>query len=90
LTAATPPATPAEVPLGRLAWRCRRGMKELDLLLLGWLQTRYPGASAVERALFAQVLELPDPEIAGLLLGRPVPADPALAALVAQLRPTSP
>ena len=36
-------------------------MKELDLILQGWLERRYAGASAAERALFAQFLELPDP-----------------------------
>jgi antitoxin CptB len=72
---------------GRLAWRCRRGMKEIDLLLVGWLQGRYAGASAAERATFEAFLELPDPEIAGYLLGRATPNDPAYAALVAQLSP---
>jgi succinate dehydrogenase flavin-adding protein (antitoxin of CptAB toxin-antitoxin module) len=62
-------------------------MKELDLLLLGWLDTRYAQASAPERALFARLLELPDPEIAALLLRAQVPADRALEALVAQLAP---
>jgi antitoxin CptB len=66
-------------------WRCRRGRKELDLILQGWLERRYPGASIDERTLFAHFLELPDPEIAGYLLGSDRPRDPALAALVAQL-----
>ncbi len=60
-------------------------MKELDLMLQAWLERRYPGASAGERALFAQFLELPDPQIAAYLLGGQAPPDPALAALVAQL-----
>ena len=60
-------------------------MKELDLILQSWLERRYAAASADERTLFAQFLELPDPEIAGYLLGRATPRDPALAALVEQL-----
>jgi len=43
----------------RLAWRCRRGMKELDLLLLGWLNGQYPGATAACREQFEALLELP-------------------------------
>lgn len=62
-------------------------MKELDLLLQGWLERGYPLASPAEQSLFAQFLELPDPQIAGYLLGNEQPADPALAALVAQLAP---
>ena len=72
---------------GQLVWRSRRGVKELDLILQAWLEHRYGWASADERALFAQFLELPDPEIVGYLLGQARPADPAIAALVAQLTP---
>jgi antitoxin CptB len=72
---------------GRLVWRCRRGMKEIDLLLVAWLQGRYAAATAAERATFEAFLELPDPEIAGYLLGRATPTDSAIAALVTQLSP---
>lgn len=34
--------------IGKLRWRCRRGMKELDLLVLGYLDHHYPTASAEE------------------------------------------
>lgn len=74
-------------PHGQLSWRCRRGMKELDLVLKGWLEERYARATPDERALFARFLELPDPEIAGFLFGHAIPADPAMGALVAQLSP---
>ena len=62
-------------------------MKELDLVLKGWLEERYARATPDERALFARFLELPDPEIAGFLFGHAIPADPAMGALVAQLSP---
>ncbi len=74
-------------PPGQLSWRCRRGMKELDLVLQRWLEQRYPRATPDERALFARFVELPDPEIAGFLFGHAIPADPAIGALVAQLSP---
>lgn len=69
-----------------LAWRCRRGIKELDLLLLRWLERDFEAATAEQRAGFAALLELPDPELACYLLGseRPVPA--ALRAAVAAVR----
>ena len=70
---------------GRLAWRCRRGMKELDLILQAWLEEGYERASPAERLLFAEFLELPDPELARYLLGADTPSDPAVAVLVAQL-----
>lgn len=55
---------------GRLRWRCRRGMRELDVLLLDYLERHYPSASAAERAAFTELLELPDPELHGLVTGR--------------------
>jgi antitoxin CptB len=62
-------------------------MKELDLMLQGWLERRYPQAGSAEKASFARLLELPDPQIACYLLGHEVPDDPALATLVAELAP---
>ena len=76
-----------ELPAGYLHWRCRRGMKELDLVLQAWLDRRYAQASPAERTLFARFLELPDPQLACYLLGNEIPDDPAMAALVAQLAP---
>lgn len=73
-------------PPGWLAWRCRRGMKELDLLLESWLRTQWVDANDVERQRFAQFLELPDPEIAAVLLGGESPRNPAFESLVRRLR----
>jgi antitoxin CptB len=70
-----------DITVGRLEWRCRRGMKELDFLLLRYLRDRYGNAGGDERAAFAEFLELPDPDIAGYLLAGDVPSDPRHAAL---------
>ena len=67
--------------LRRLEWRCRRGMKELDILLLRFLRGNLAGAPSDERAAFAEFLELPDPDIARYLLAGDVPDDPRHAAL---------
>ena len=79
-------ALPRQAGQGRLAWRCRRGMKELDLLLTGYLSDRGPAASAGERAAFERILELPDPLLAAYLMQHEAPADAALADVVAILR----
>ena len=71
---------------GRLAWRCRRGMKELDLVLAGYLRDHWPAAPAPERAVFARILELPDPLLAAYLMEREIPADPDLQRVLAILR----
>ena len=49
-------------------------MRELDELLIRYLETRYPGANDDEKAAFQAVLELPDPELNGYLLQRQIPS----------------
>ena len=70
----------------RLRWRCRRGMRELDVLLTRYLEEAYPGASAGDQAAFRRILDMPDPELYGLLLGRADPGDEALARVLDSIR----
>ena len=69
-----------------LRWRCRRGMKELDVLLERFAQQLLPQASAAECRVFAELLALPDPVLAGYLLGGAVPVEPHLAQATARIR----
>ena len=69
----------------RLRWRCRRGMKELDVLLARWLDRRWPVADEAQRRDFAWLLEQADPDLADWLIGGARPADPARAALVDEI-----
>jgi len=71
---------------GRLAWRCRRGMKELDVLLTRYLRERWPAAGTAERVQFERVLELPDPVLATYLMGREPAPDSQLQSMIEQLR----
>jgi antitoxin CptB len=61
-------------------------MKELDLLLSGWLEAHYAHASPARRGQFEALLGLPDPELAAYLLGGRRPAPPDMAALVELIR----
>ena len=72
--------------VARLRWRCRRGMKELDLVLLRYLEQDYPQASPVDRDAFARILELQDPDLFGYLVGRDSPAEASLRHVVARIR----
>jgi antitoxin CptB len=71
---------------GRLAWRCRRGMKELDLVLTRYLRERWPVATDAERSQFERILQLPDPELAAYLMGRETAPDLPMQAMLDQLR----
>ena len=72
----------------RLLWHCRRGMKELDVLLERFALEALPFALAEERKAFAELLELPDPALARYLLGGEVPPQVHLARLVRRIRGT--
>ncbi len=77
----------AHVEVRRLLWRCRRGMKELDVLLERFVRERFAGASSAEQHAFAQLLDLPDPQLADYLMGHATPPDPQLARLVRLISP---
>ena len=69
----------------RLLWRCRRGMKELDVVLERFAKGALPTASPEERLTLARFLELPDPMLVDYLLGQVIPEDAGLTKLVQQI-----
>ena len=75
--------------LKRIAWRCRRGMLENDLVLSRFLEDRGDTITEAEVEMLDVLLELPDNELWDLIAGREEPADASVAPLVAQLRTTT-
>ena len=71
----------------RLRWLCRRGMKELDVLLSRYLEECYDSANETQQNAFRDLLELQDPTVFALLLGKEQSPDPGIDALIRQLRP---
>jgi antitoxin CptB len=51
----------------RLAWRCRRGMLELDIVLQRFVAQYFDGLSTAELSAFDAMLELPDNDFWTLL-----------------------
>jgi antitoxin CptB len=68
--------------MSRLRWRCRRGMRELDVLLQRYLEQRYACAPKEEQQAFEALLELPDPELFAYVVKRDQPSDPQCANVV--------
>ncbi len=69
----------------RLEWRCRRGTKELDLLLQTWLRQGFDNSSASEQEAFLALLEWPDDRLIHLLLGSAAADQPGINALVGKI-----
>jgi antitoxin CptB len=78
-------ASEASHELGRLRWRCRRGMRELDVLLRRYVDERYAGASREHQEAFRALLDAPDPLIHAYCLGLEAPPTPILAALIGRI-----
>ena len=52
----------------KLRWQCRRGMRELDELLVNYLDETFKKSTNSEKQAFRDLLELSDPELVQLLL----------------------
>lgn len=76
--------TPSE-ELGKLRWRCRRGMKELDVLLTRYVEEGYRDALPAQQEAFLALLEAPDPVIYAYCLGRERPPTALLSALIERI-----
>ncbi len=76
----------AEDEYSRLRWLCRRGMKELDLIMTRYLDTQFSKASETEKESFRDLLALPDPELLSLLLGRKPASSSRIQSLVQIIR----
>ena len=61
-------------------------MKELDLVMSGYLEQHYEAAPGAQQEQFRELLQMPDPELYSLLLGRGGPDDPEFAYLLTVLR----
>jgi antitoxin CptB len=72
----------------RMRWLCRRGMKELDLLLTRYFEDNYPAATEADRQAFRAILEMPDPELNDLILGRMQSGEDNVARVISDLRAT--
>ena len=70
----------------RLLWRCRRGVKEMDLLLEVFVTRDYPGLDQEEQRLFEAFLEETDPDILSWILGRAEPDNAAYRRIVERLQ----
>ncbi len=69
----------------QLRWHCRRGMRELDVVLMRYMKRDYEAAEQAEKEAFELLLSLQDPEILDLLTGRIVADDDGLRHLVERL-----
>jgi antitoxin CptB len=70
----------------RLQWRCRRGMLELDLLLLPFVENVYDTLTPEDKHKFHLLLDLQDQELLECLMLQAKPEDENLNDIISQVR----
>jgi antitoxin CptB len=71
-----------ETELKRLFWHSRRGMLELDVLLVPFVQEVYPSLSGEDKQRYKKLLDCEDQEMFGWFMQRNEPEDPDLKHIV--------
>ncbi|UBM26320.1 succinate dehydrogenase assembly factor 2 [Pseudomonas sp. p1(2021b)] len=71
-----------QTELNRLFWHSRRGMLELDVLLVPFTQEVYPTLSEEDRELYRRLLTCEDQDMFGWFMERTESDDPELQRMV--------
>jgi len=70
----------------KLLWRCRRGVKELDVVLTRYLETCYDAADTADKQAFEYLLECQDPDILRYILRQEEPEDKEILRIIEKIR----
>jgi antitoxin CptB len=70
----------------RLAWRCRRGMLELDIVLQRFVASQFSDLTLAELEQFDAMLDYPDTEFWGLIQGSSQHTNNAMLSVLAKLQ----
>ena len=77
--------TPASTSTAQLRWRCRRGTREMDLLLLRFLERDYPYLDDREQSLFGALLDETDPDLYAWITGQSEPSNPDYLPIIGKI-----
>lgn len=72
----------ADADYKRIRWHSRRGMLELDLILMPFVEQHFPQLSDTEQQCYVKLLEQEDTDLFRWFLRAEQPQDEALAAIV--------
>lgn len=76
---------PGSTELKRIRWRCRRGMKELDYLMLRYVDHAWSDDSEQQREVFLKLLDTEDDKLWRWSMGYETPEDEQIAALLKRI-----
>jgi len=70
----------------RLLWRCRRGIREMDIVLQTFLNQSYDTLSDTDKNSFAQLLDEADLDILNWIMGKGVPENDGIKNIITLIR----
>lgn len=70
----------------QLVWRCRRGVRELDVLFTSFVEKEYRQLAQNEQLAFQKLLEVQDPTIMDWLFGKQEVDDAELIDVIKRLQ----
>ncbi|WP_207062594.1 succinate dehydrogenase assembly factor 2 [Motiliproteus sp. SC1-56] len=71
-----------ETDINRLSWHCRRGMLELDVLLIPFLKERFRDLDLQDQTRFEKLIACEDQDIFSWFMRHKVPEDADLKRIV--------
>ncbi|MCF7498479.1 MULTISPECIES: succinate dehydrogenase assembly factor 2 [unclassified Pseudoalteromonas] len=66
----------------RIRWACRRGMLELDVLFMPFVEQAFDSLSTEQQAVFQRLLECDDPDLFAWFMGHEECKDAELKSMV--------
>lgn len=76
----------SDIAYKKMLWHSRRGMWELDILLLPFAENQLRSLAPAEQALYERLLEEEDQDLFACLVERVSHPDPLIQALVVRIR----
>jgi len=70
----------------RLLWRCRRGIREMDIVLQTFLNQSYDTLSNTDKNSFAQLLDEADLDILNWIMGKDEPENDNIKSIINLIR----
>lgn len=66
----------------KLQWHCRRGLKELDVILGPFFDQHYLALSADDKAAFSRLVDCEDMDLFNWFMRQDTPADPEMERMI--------
>lgn len=75
-----------EINRFKLEWECRRGMRELDKMIMPFYKNHFDELTEIQQQTFVEMLKYTDPELFRWVMLQATPPSPEMADLITLIR----